>query len=227
MRERNGEKYFILWLAKERKQTFRATLSSGILQPMIAHLRGIIHKLDPGEVTVDVEGVGYRVEVPLDVWDTLPEATKTMLWISTYVREDRFNLYGFADRAGQRLFEELIKLSGIGPKMGLELCSVPRSLLLQAAQSQDGSILQNVKGVGKKTAEKLMVELKSLLEKDPMIFGSQAGDAQAREPIFDQDAIAALTALGYDSPTAIQALQHVPRELQTTEERVAAALRSL
>ena len=192
---------------------------------MLAHLRGSVHKMDPGEVTVDVSGVGYRVSVPLDVWDELQEAQPRMLWISTYVREDRFDLFGFADRDGKILFEELIKCSGVGPKLGLELCAVPRVMLKQAMEEQNVSLLTSIKGVGKKTAEKLLLELRSLAERKPQIFMVKGVSATRGE--FDQDAIAALTALGYDSATAIHALKDLPPTVKTTEERVAAALRSL
>jgi Holliday junction DNA helicase RuvA len=181
--------------------------------------------MDPGEVTVDVAGVGYRVSVPLDIWDELKEAEPRMLWVSTYVREDRFELYGFGDRDGQILFEELIKLSGVGPKLGLELCAVPRIMLKQAMEQQNVSLLMTIKGIGKKTAEKLLLELRSLAERKPAIFAVVGHTATRGE--FDQDAIAALTALGYDSLTAIAALKDLPSEIKTTEERVAAALRSL
>ena len=181
--------------------------------------------MDPGEVTVDVAGVGYRVAVPLDVWDELREAEPRMLWISPYIREDRFDLFGFADRDGQMLFEELIKLSGIGPKLGLELCAVPRSLLRQAMEEQNVALLTSIKGIGRKTAEKLLLELRSLAERKPQIFLVKGVSASRGQ--FDQDAIAALTALGYDSTTVIQALKDLPSDVKTTEERVAAALRSL
>ena len=192
---------------------------------MIAHLRGSVHKMDPGEVTVDVAGVGYRVAVPLDVWDALKEAEPRMLWISPYIREDRFDLFGFADRDGQMLFEELIKLSGIGPKLGLELCAVPRAMLKQAMEEQNVALLTSIKGIGRKTAEKLLLELRSLAERKPQIFLVKGMSATRGQ--FDQDAIAALTALGYDSTTVIQALKDLPSDVKTTEERVAAALRSL
>ncbi len=192
---------------------------------MIAHLRGSVHKMDPGEATVDVSGVGYRVHVPLDVWDDLREAEPRMLWISTYVREDRFDLYGFADRDGLMLFEELLKLTGIGPKLGLELCAVPRMMLKQAMDEQNPGLLQTIKGVGRKTAEKLLLELRSLAERKPGIFQTHGTISTRGE--FDQDAISALTALGYDSATAIHALKDLPPTVKTTEERVAAALRSL
>jgi Holliday junction DNA helicase RuvA len=192
---------------------------------MIAHLRGSVHKTEPGEVTVDVGGVGYRVSVPLDVWDELAEAEPRMLWISTYVREDRLDLYGFADREGRTLFEELLKLSGIGPRLGLELCAVPRTIVKQAMEEQNAGLLMTIKGIGKKTAEKLLLELRSLAERKPQIFNVKSAGVWRGE--FDQDAIAALTALGYDSSTAIKTLKDLPAELKTTEERVAAALRSL
>ncbi len=192
---------------------------------MIAHVRGAVHKMDPGEVTVDVAGVGYRVTVPLDVWEKLDEAETRMLWTSTYVREDRFDLYGFLDRAGRTLFEEFLKLDGVGPRMALELCNVPRSFLLQAVQENDTKLLTSIKGVGKKTAEKLLVELRSLAERKAHVFDSPH-EAPSRGE-YDQDAIAALTALGYDSGTAVRALKELSRDLKTTEERVAAALRSL
>ncbi|MBI3332206.1 Holliday junction branch migration protein RuvA [Candidatus Peregrinibacteria bacterium] len=193
---------------------------------MIAHLRGIIHRLDPTEITVDVSGVGYLVSVPLDVWDNLKEAEPAMLWISTYVREDRFDLYGFPDRAGRTIFEEFIAIPGIGPKLGLELCAVPRAMILRAIQEEDVSTLTSIKGIGKKTAEKLLLELKSLLERKPTIFGTvQPGELTRSE--FDQDAISALSTLGYDTPRIIRALKELPSDLKSTEERVAAALRSL
>lgn len=192
---------------------------------MISHLRGGIQKLDPGEVSIDVAGVGYRVLVPLDVWDELKEGETRMLWISLYLREDRLELYGFLNRNGRELFEELLKISGIGPRMAVEILSVPRSMLMHAVTQEDSKILSGIRGVGKKTAEKLLLELRSLQEKKPMIFGDTK-DLPARAE-YDQDAISALTALGYDTSTAMRALKDIPSELKTTEERVAAALRSL
>lgn len=193
---------------------------------MIGHLRGSIHRLDVPEVQIDVAGVGYRVTVPLQTWDDLGEGETAMLWTSSYIREDRFDLYGFPDRSGRTLFEEFLKLDGIGPKMAMELCNVPRNFLLKAVTDDDFSILTDVKGVGKKTAEKLLVELKSLLEKKPDILGTSDSSTPMRAE-FDKDAITTLTSLGYDTQTILRALKDLPQELTTTEERVTAALRSL
>lgn len=192
---------------------------------MIAHLRGALHRLDPGEVAIDVQGVGYRVAVPLDLWDELAEGEQRTLWISLYMREDRLELYGFASRSARTLFEEFLKMGGVGPRMGLELMSVPQDMLLAAIAEEDARVLSGVKGIGRKTAEKLLVELRSLHEKKPELF-LRAGVTPTRAA-YDQDAIAALTALGYDTPTAVRVLKDVTADLKTTEERVAAALRSL
>lgn len=199
--------------------------------PVFAHLRGTIGKgsllteqAGVNEVSVDVNGAGYRVAVPTDTWDRLADGDVATLWISTYVREDRFDLFGFLDATTRTLFEELTQISGIGPRTGLELCSVPRGLLLNAIQENDHAHLQSIKGIGKKTAEKLLVELKSLAERHPGLFATDTRELGAK---FDPDAVAVLTQLGYNNSDAIRALETVPQELRTTEERVTAALRSL
>ncbi len=192
---------------------------------MISHLRGSVHRGDTGEASIDAGGVGYRVTVPIDVWETLEEGAVSMLWISAYVREDRFDLYGFRDRAGRMLFEEFLKIPGIGPRLGLELCAVPKSLLQHAVSADDPRALQSVKGIGKKTAEKLIVELRSLSEKHPHLFAS--ADGSPARPEFDRDAVEALKNLGYDTARAMQALRSISPEITTTEDRVTVALRSL
>lgn len=174
---------------------------------------------------MDVNGVGYRVAVPLDAWEQLEEGAMTKLWISTFVREDRFDLFGFLLPQSRTLFEELLNIPGIGPRTALEICSVPRSLIGMAIREQDSSPLTAIKGVGKKTAEKLLLELKSLSEKLPALF-EETGSPSAH-PSLDPDAVAALETLGYDAPTIMHALQSLTPDLATTEERVAAALRSL
>ncbi len=191
---------------------------------MIARLRGSVSRISPGEILVDVHGVGYAVSCPLETWEKLPAGQEATLHIYTYVREDRLDLYGFRDRTGLLLFRAFLAMPGIGPKLGLELCNVQRSLLRQAIESEDSTILTSVKGVGKKTAETLLVELKSLAEKRPEIFGEQQDDTGTP---FDRDAVEALTNLGYDTVTILKILKSLPKELQTTEERITAALRSL
>jgi holliday junction DNA helicase RuvA len=192
---------------------------------MIAHLHGTVSKLQPGEVTVDVGGVGYRVLMPLDAWDAVTDAKPAFVWIYSYIREDRFDLFGFMDRTGRTLFEEFLKLDGVGPKMALELCGAPRSLMHQAIVQEDLRFFTGIKGVGKKTAERLLIELKSLNEKHPHLFATAGGTTA--KGVTDHDAVAALTALGYDPNEVTRVLRELPTTLTATEDRVAAALRAL
>ena len=193
--------------------------------PMFSHLRGTIHRQQPGEVSVDVAGVGYAVTMPLHTWEELKDGATAMLWISPYVREDRFDLFGFLTQTDRTLFEELIKKQGIGPRIGLELLSFPRHMLRQAIADQDAKMLTSVKGIGRKTAEKLLVELKSMLEDRPHLFDAAAGTKPAMNA--DSDVVAALAALGYDTPTILRTIRELPTELDSTEARVTAALRKL
>lgn len=192
--------------------------------PMIATLTGSINRLDAGKIVVNVGGVGYDVSVPLNVFDSLQEGQEALLHIATNIREDAFELYGFLDARDKELFQRFISMNGVGPKTALELCAVPKSMLLQAIGTQDASLLTTVKGIGKKTAEKLLLDLKSLAEKSPHIFGSETVAASSG---IDQDAVDALRNLGYDSATILQTLATLPDTLSTTEERVTEALRSL
>ena len=191
---------------------------------MISHLKGIVSKGSPGEATVDVNGVGYKISMPLNEWDEILDGSAELIQVSTYVREDRFELFGFIDPLSRRLFEDLIQLNGIGPRMGLELCAVPRSMLLSAVDQNDAAVLTAIKGIGRKTAEKLLLELKSLAEKHPEVFASVGGTMAAR---FDADTVAALTQLGFSTPDVLKVLEQLPKDLTTTEDRVTAALRNL
>jgi holliday junction DNA helicase RuvA len=195
------------------------------MRPMIAHLRGVIGKHIPGVATIDVSGVGYKVQMPVNDWDSVLDISNVKLFVSTYVREDRFDLYGFLEAGTRMLFEQLIQLNGIGPRMALELCSVPRSLLASAVQQKDPALLTTIKGIGRKSAEKLLVELNSLAENHPEVFSGTEGHALGAR--FDQDTVAALTQLGFATAEILRALETLPTDLKTTEERVTAALRSL
>lgn len=194
---------------------------------MIARLQGTMGKIEPGIAIIDVHGVGYRVMMPTGDWDKLNEGDQCTFFISTYIREDRFDLYGFSDDRSRILFEKLIDISGIGPRTGLELCSIPRSMLSQAVFEKDAAILTAVKGIGRKSAEKLLVELTSMMEKHPILFSHAGASETAGSARFDRDAAAALGQLGFSSEEIMHALETLPKDLKTTEERVTAALRSL
>lgn len=190
---------------------------------VITYLKGQVVRMQPGVVSVEVHGVGYKVECPLQTWETINEATEQTIFISSYIREDRFDLFGFLSSADRSLFERLIAQSGIGPKLGLELLSVPKHIFASAISTNDAGILKNIKGIGGKTAEKLLVEIKNLAEKDPALFGEQSEQSAQLDP----DTIAALESLGYDKRTITTILLNLPSDLTTTEQRVTAALQSL
>lgn len=194
---------------------------------MIYALTGTVTKLDLPHITIDVSGVNYLVTVPYPLWDALEDATKATVMIYSYIREDRFDLFGFADKDERSLFAGLLSLTGIGPKIALELCSIQRHLLMTAVEEGDVATLTSIKGIGRKTAEKLLVDLKSLVEKHPE--WQQAGEKRTgKKPApMDADAIAALTSLGYDQSTVVEALKKIPASAKTSEERVSAALRAL
>ena len=194
---------------------------------MFYALTGTVRKLPTAQMTIDVAGVTYLLSVPHPVWDTLADESRTTVIVYTYVREDRLELFGFRTAEERSLFTELLNISGIGPKIALELCSIPMQMLMRAAQNDDSATLTNIKGIGRKTAEKLLVDLKSLLEKHPEWMASGQHIATESPANFDADAIAALTSLGYDQGTVLDALKRIPVKLRKTEERFAAALRSL
>ena len=141
------------------------------------------------------------------------------------MREDRLDLFGFLSSQERTLFAELIGLSGVGPKLALELCGWPRETLAQAVMTQDAESLSQIKGVGKKTAQRLLVDLKSLMEKHPDALVTASGGAYS--PSIDSDALAALISLGYAQAEALESLKRLPKDIERTEERVSLALRSL
>ncbi len=193
---------------------------------MLYALTGIVQKLDMPHVAVNVSGVSYLASVPHPVWDSLRNGETSTLIIFTFVREDRLELFGFKSGNDRSLFVSLLSISGIGPKLALELCSIPREMLVSAAEQENAGILTNIKGVGRKTAEKLLVDLKSLFEKHPE-WATQLSAPGEKLAAFDSDAIAALTSLGYDQSSVLDSLKKIPAKLKRTEDRVAAALRSL
>jgi len=194
---------------------------------MFYALTGTIRKLQIPQIAVDTGGIAYLVSVPYPFWDSLQGGTTTTVIVYTFVREDRLDLFGFAHDTDRALFAELLNISGVGPKLALELCSFSKSLLLQAIRMSDTAILTSIKGVGKKTAEKLLVDLKSLSEKHPEWLAEVSGITRENIAALDSDAIAALTSLGYDQPSVVAALKKLPPKIKKTEERVAAVLRSL
>ncbi len=173
---------------------------------MIAHLRGSLIEKHPNRIIVDVGGVGYDVSVPLSTFYGLGEAGATVaLRIHTHVREDALSLFGFATRLEQELFERLIGVSGIGPKVGLAVLSgIEPSDLIRAIERGDSARLTAIPGVGKKTAERIVLELRDRL---PRAVAPTLPGAPAPANALRDDLLSALINLGYHRPLAEKAVE--------------------
>lgn len=168
---------------------------------MIAHLQGRLFEKQPNRIVLDVNGVGYDVFVPLSTFYGLGDSgSEVRLRIHTHVREDALLLYGFATRLEQDLFERLIAISGIGPKVALSILSgIEPPELVRAIQTSDLARLTAIPGVGKKTAERVVLELKDRLPRtaEAAPVGDEMPTTSARD-----DLLSALINLGYHRPLA-------------------------
>ena len=171
---------------------------------MIAHLRGkLIHK-QPGQAIVEAAGVGYDVTISVPTFTALPVVSgEVALHIHTQVREDQIALFGFLEREEKRLFEKLITVSGVGPKLAITLLSgLSADRVVQAIRAQDHAQLTRIPGVGKKLAERLVVELKDKLNDFAVAPAHETVQGAAVE-----DVLSALVNLGYQRPAAEKAIE--------------------
>ena len=188
---------------------------------MISSLRGLIQQTSPDSLVIDVGGVGLKVFVPTSVFEHVDGVGK-MVFLHTHliVREDALTLYGFASEEQRSLFETLLGVQGVGPKLALAVLSfVSPDNLRRAVGQEQPELLDRVPGVGKKTAEKIVFHLK-----DKFGPGLPLG---ATAPItdLDTDVLGALTALGYSVVESQAALQSIPKDApKDVEERVRLAL---
>jgi Holliday junction DNA helicase RuvA len=175
---------------------------------VIAYLRGRILDKQPNRIVIDVNGVGYDVAVPLSTFYGLGEVGHEIaLRVHTHVREDALALYGFATRLEQDLFERLIGVSGIGPKVGLAVLSGIEPLdLIRAIERGDLARLTAIPGVGKKTSERIVLELKDRLPRVELAAVGEAVGAPDAPPLMRDDLLSALINLGYHRPLAEQAV---------------------
>ncbi len=189
---------------------------------MIVQLKGTVLERHPPQVVVDVSGLGYEVECPLSAFDQLPAVGEPVtLLTQLIVREDAHTLYGFMRRSDRALFRELLKVSGVGPRLALAILSGVSSddfsIMVEAGDSQ---ALTRLPGIGKKTAERLILEMRGRLpERDD---GSADASIPADSAI---EARAALTSLGYSAAEALKMVRAVAKPDQTSEQLIRAALK--
>lgn len=189
---------------------------------MISYLEGKILEKEDKFFTINVGGVGYKVFSHAGILEKIPTAGHSVsVWTHLYVREDALDLYGFLDREEMDFFETLISISGIGPKSALGILEVaPVMSLKQAIVSEDETFFTKVSGVGKKTAQRLILELKTKLSKK---FTPEKGSDSEQMG----EALEALVTLGYNQRDARRALQEISKDIKGVEAKVKAALKLL
>ena len=184
---------------------------------MIGHLSGTILEKHPNQIMLDVGGVGYDVQIPISTYSSLADTgAAASLRIHTHVREDAIVLFGFSTAEEKALFERLISVSGIGPKLALAVLSgLPTSGLVTAIRSSDIAALVRIPGVGKKTAERMVLELKDKLAAVE-VAGKAAAAAESGPDYnaLDKDVLSALLNLGCARPAAEEALRKVKEKGQ-------------
>lgn len=171
---------------------------------MIAHLRGTLLEKHPNLVIVDTGGVGYEVTIPVSAYSSLPETgAEVQLHIHTHVREDALLLFGFVSAADKALFEKLITVSGIGPKLAVTaLGGLTAPDLAQAIREGSVEQLVRIPGVGKKTAERMVLELRDKLDLLPGIARAAATSAKSAFNTTEEDVISALANFGASRASA-------------------------
>lgn len=187
---------------------------------MIAKLSGRIDFLKDSYAVIDVNGIGYKVYLTLHTFGKIAGQGSVELYTHTYVREDTLALYGFLEMDELEMFELLIGISGIGPKAALGILSIADpNTVRTAVLNEDASILTKVSGVGKKIAQRVILELKSKITDMPAHEKARVVD--------DSDALEALVAMGYSVTEARETLKLIPASVKDVGEKVKMALKSL
>lgn len=191
-----------------------------MMEGMIGKLSGTISELTDSTLLLETGGVGYVVHISPDTAAELSNQTEASLWTHLAVRENSLDLYGFLDQTTLHFFTLLITISGVGPKSALAILSVASvEELKEAVRENNPSYLTQVSGVGKKSAQKIVLELK-----DKIGDTSDTGDTTLKD---NTEAIEALRSLGYSTQEARETLRNIPREITETSERIREALKKL
>jgi len=179
---------------------------------MIGYLNGLIIDKNEKSILVLAQSVGYKVFATTECIAGAKTDQKIQLYIHTSVREDDISLYGFPKKEELAFFEQLIGVSGIGPKMALDILSTPMHITQQAILNGDSGLLTKIKGLGKKTAERLILELKN------KVIPIKTEGGKAVSAGYNEEAVDALVSLGYEKFQVIKALSALPADVTGTEE---------
>ncbi|MBA6409314.1 MULTISPECIES: Holliday junction branch migration protein RuvA [unclassified Pseudoalteromonas] len=204
---------------------------------MIGRLNGILVEKQPPEILLEVSGVGYEVQMPMTCFYDLPKiGENAIVYTHFVVREDAQLLFGFNNKVERALFRELLKANGVGPKLGLAILSgMSAKQFVSCVNNEDSTSLVKLPGVGKKTAERLVLEMKDRLKDWGNDLFMPFSDSAVIEPMSDatiannaaDDAVSALLALGYKLPQAQKAVKSISKPDMSTEVLIRESLKSM
>lgn len=196
---------------------------------MIGRLRGILLEKQPPQLLLDVQGVGYEIQAPLSTFYRLPEIGQPITILThLIVREDAHVLYGFIEERERNLFRNLIKVTNVGPKSALTILSgIEPNAFVRCVMDNDVTSLAKLPGIGKKTAERLVVEMRDRLSawQEQIVTTELSSPHETNRTV--QDAISALVALGYKPQEARQAVLKIEKNNLSSEELIKLALKNI
>lgn len=193
---------------------------------MITYIKGIVENIENDRVILDNHGIGYGIFMPVHVLETIGIGEEVKIYTYFSVREDAMQLYGFLSKEELKFFKMLIGVSGVGPKGGLAIISAcPGDMLAMSILSGDAKAISKAQGIGNKTAQRIIIELKDKINIEEMISSPQVAQETEEQGILG-DAIEALTALGYSKTSAYNAVKQVKNaETMDVEELLKKALK--
>lgn len=194
---------------------------------MIGYIQGILKEKDYNNVTVDCNGIGYQIMVTNSCMANMSDLEQEVkIYTYLHVREDEMSLYGFVSPEEKRLFLQLITVSGVGSKTALQILSAERmGAIINSIINEDSSVIASCKGIGKKVAEKIIVELKDKIRPLDYILPNESIFTQSNE--FIEDAVVVLTSLGLSKNQASKMAREVAKENDTAEDIVAKVLHNM
>ena len=193
---------------------------------MIAHIEGILESKSPNQVIIDVSGIGYFLNISLNTFELLPSKGKLRLYTQLIVREDAHILYGFWEEEERIMFRELINVSGVGASTALMiLSSMKPTDVMTAVNQSDVEAFKSVKGIGLKSAQRIIVDLKGKLEK----FESNSEIFSTQDNTYKNEALSALTVLGIDKKKAAKTIDDILKneEIKSVEELIKKTLKAV
>lgn len=197
---------------------------------MIGRIKGVLIEKSPPDICVDVQGIGYELQVPMNTFYRLPDIDHPVnLYTHFVVREDAQLLYGFYEARERELFRAVIKINGVGPKLGLAILSgIEASDFVRVVHNNDVAALTKVPGIGKKTAERLVIEMRDKLKDWPEAHeghAAVAGGGFAAGSVATEEAVSALLALGYKPKDAEKAIKAVAGDGLSSQDMIRQALK--